>query len=104
MMLINKIYSLIGIAKKAGYTISGESLTEKAIQNKKAFIVIIASDASNNTKEKFQKMCYYYKIPIYICGDKASLGHAIGKPYRASIAILDQGLSEAITKQLDMLY
>ena len=47
-------------------------------------------------------MCAYYKVPIYFFGGKEELGHAMGKEFRASLAVLDEGLSKAMVKQLNL--
>lgn len=97
---ITKVFSYIGLATKAGKTASGEFSTEKAVKEGKAFLVMIAGDASDNTKKMFTNMCTYYKVPIYFVSDKNTLGHAMGKEFRASLALLDKGLADAIEKQL----
>lgn len=94
-----KILSLFGLAARAGKIASGEFQTETAVKSGTAFLVVIAQDASNNTKKLFQDKCSFYKIPILILGTKEELGHAIGKEYRASLAILDAGFAEAIIKK-----
>ena len=94
-----KILSLFGLAARAGKMASGEFQTETAVKSGTAFLVVIAQDASNNTKKLFQDKCSFYKIPILILGTKEELGHAIGKEYRASLAILDAGFAEAIIKK-----
>ncbi|WP_394916207.1 L7Ae/L30e/S12e/Gadd45 family ribosomal protein [uncultured Robinsoniella sp.] len=96
----NKILSLIGLAMKAGKIVSGEFSTEKAVKSGHACLVIISEEASDNTRKKFQNMCTYYEVPIYFYGTKIDLGIAIGKEFRASLAVTDQGLSTAIEKQL----
>ena len=48
-------------------------------------------------------MCTYYQVPIWIYGTKEQLGAAMGKEFRASLAVNDRGLAEAIRKQLDAL-
>ena len=53
----NKILSLIGLATKAGRTVSGEFSTEKEVKSGRAALVIVADDASDNTKKKFKNMC-----------------------------------------------
>ena len=65
-----------------------------------ACLVIISEEASDNTRKKFQNMCTYYEVPIYFYGTKIDLCIAIGKEFRASLAVTDQGLSTAIEKQL----
>ena len=96
----NKILSLIGLATKAGKTVSGEFCTEKEVKTGRAALVIVADDASTNTKKKFQNMCDFYEVPICFYKDKDALGHAMGKEFRASLAVLDEGFAKGIIKQL----
>jgi ribosomal protein L7Ae-like RNA K-turn-binding protein len=49
----------------------------------------------------FENQCKHYQVPFYCWGLKEELGHAIGKEFRASIAVTDQGFAEALLKQLD---
>lgn len=100
-LIQNKALSLIGLATKAGKTVSGEFTTEKETKAGKAFLVIVAEDASDNTKKKFRNMCEFYNVPIYFYGDKDTLGHAMGKEFRASLAVLDAGFAKGISKQLE---
>ncbi len=94
----NKVLSYVGLATKAGKIASGEFLTEKAIKERKAYLVIVAGDASDNTKKMFTNSCKHYNVPIYFMEDKEALGHAMGKQFRASLAILDKGFADAIIK------
>lgn len=100
---VKKIYNLIGIATKSRNVASGEFSTEKAVKEHKATLVIVADDASDNTKKMFTNMCTYYNVPIYFFGEKNELGHAMGKEFRASLAVFDKGLGDAIEKQLKMM-
>lgn len=97
-MAWNKAYGMIGMAMKAGKVASGEFATEKAVKTGKAALVIVSEAASENTKKKFRNMCDYYEVPIRFLGQKEELGHAIGKEFRASLAVLDAGLAKAIEK------
>ncbi len=96
----DRVLSMIGLAQKAGKVASGEFATEKAVKTKKASVVVVASDASDNTKKMFSDMCKYYNVPIYFYSDKEQLGHAIGKQFRASLAVLDSGFKNAIEKHI----
>ena len=49
----NKVLSLLGLATKAGKIASGEFSTEKSVKSGKGFLVLVAADASENTKKKF---------------------------------------------------
>lgn len=47
----DKVLSLIGLAMKAGKCVSGETMTESETKSGKAKFVIVAGDASENTKK-----------------------------------------------------
>lgn len=98
----NKVLSLVSLATKAGKTVSGEFCTEKEVKTGRAALVIVADDASANTKKKFKNMCEFYQVPIYFYQDKDTLGHAMGKEFRASLAVLDEGFAKGIMKQLKL--
>ena len=98
---LSKALSLISLATKAGKTASGEFCTEKEVKTGMAALVIVADDASDNTKKKFQNMCEFYEVPIYFYGDKDTLGHAMGKEFRASLAVTDPGFAKGIAKHIE---
>ncbi len=96
----DKVLSMIGIAARAGNIASGEFSTEKAVKGGKVYLVVVAKDASQNTKKHFSDMCSYRQIPLFEYADKKRLGNCIGKEYRASLAVTDENLAEAISKRL----
>lgn len=100
-MIVNKALSMLGIATKAGKTVTGEFSTEKAVKEGKARLVVVAADASENTKKKFQNMCGYYHVTMKVFSDKSSLGNACGKEFRASLAVTDAGLADTIEKHIN---
>ena len=51
MVQIRKVLGSLGLAMKAGDVVSGEFMTEKAIREGIAKLVIVAEDASGNTKK-----------------------------------------------------
>lgn len=100
-MKMDNALRMVGIATKAGQTASGEFMTENAVKSGKAALVILAGDASDNTKKKFKNMCEFYDVPIRIYSTKDELGHAMGKEFRASMAVTDEGLAQTILKKMD---
>ena len=100
-MKSSKALSLVSLATKAGKTASGEFCTEKEVKTGMAELVIVAEDASANTKKKFKNMCDFYEVPIYFYGDKDTLGHAMGKEFRATLAVTDTGFAKGIKKHLE---
>ena len=96
----DKILSLVGLATRAGKTASGEFCTEKEVKTGRAALVIVAGDASENTKKKFRDMCEFYEVPIYFIANKEELGKFCGKEFRASLAVQDENFAKAMMKEL----
>lgn len=96
----DKVLSMLGIAAKAGGVASGEFSTEKAVKEGRAYLVIVAADASENTKKSFRNMTDFYEVPMYLYADRETLGHFIGKEFRASLAVTNEGLAHSIEDKL----
>ena len=97
------ICSLMGLSMRQGAVESGSFLTEKSIKGGTARLVVIAEDASDNTKKDFTDMCTYYHVPFYVFGTKDMIGHAIGKEFRVVLAFTNLGLSDKIAEQINIL-
>lgn len=96
----DRVLSMLGIAAKSGSVVSGEFSTEKAVKDGKAYLVIVAADASENTIKMFRNMTDFYEVPMYLYADKEMLGHYIGKEFRASLAVINEGLAHSIEDKL----
>jgi ribosomal protein L7Ae-like RNA K-turn-binding protein len=97
---LKSFYQLLGLSARAGELVMGETLCQKAIRMRKAKLVIISEEASPNTLKKFVNMCKYYKTDYVVVGNKEILGKAVGKGSRTVLAVTDEGLKEALLKQL----
>ena len=97
------ICSLIGLSMRQGAVDSGSFMAEKSIKAGTAKLVVIAEDASDNTRKDFTDMCSYYHVPCCIFGTKDTLGHAIGKEFRVVMALTNQGLADKISEQIHTL-
>lgn len=97
----DRVLSMLGIAMKAGKVVSGETSTETAVKNLTAYLVIIAEDASANTKKHFMDMCEYRGIPVITYSTRENLGRAIGKDFRSNLAITDEGLADAVQRSME---
>lgn len=98
--MIDKAMNMISMAMKAGKLVSGEFACEQAIKDGSGCLCVIATDASANTKKSFSNSCEFYGIKYIEYGTKESLGHAIGKEYRASIVVCDENLSLSILNKI----
>ncbi len=98
----DSVLSMLGLAAKAGKVVSGEFSVDKAVKEGKARLVIIACDASDNTRKDFTDACNFYKVPCITRGTKEELGHRIGREYRATVAVTDEGLARSILSKEDI--
>lgn len=92
---------MLSLCQRAGKIASGELTCEKALQNGSAFLVIVAQDASLNTKEKFKNKAFYYQTDIFELSTREELGAAIGKDFRAVLAICDENFAMKIKECID---
>ncbi|MGI6116977.1 MAG: L7Ae/L30e/S12e/Gadd45 family ribosomal protein [Bilifractor sp.] len=92
---------LLGLCMRAGKVASGETACEAAIRSGKAYLVLIASDASDNTVKKFNNLCRFREVPLLVYQKKALLGNAIGKGERSSLAVLDESFAAGIRRKIE---
>jgi len=91
----NSIYSLLGLASRARKITCGDVLIQD-IRRQQVKLVIIACDASDNTKKRITDKCQFYHVDYIFMGDIESLSHAIGKNNRVAVGIKDRGFAEKI--------
>jgi len=96
-----QISQLLGLAVRARMLISGEELVVKDIRSNKAKLVIISSDASDNTMKKIQDKCKTYNVELHVFGDRSDLGHATGKEARVVLALTDDGFAKKLSGLLN---
>lgn len=94
----NKLLSLLGFAQKAGKLASGDETCELWLKRRKVKLVLVASDAAENTLEKWQHAGRSHKVPVVVISDRDTLSHAIGKTNRTVLAVLDHGFARQLMK------
>lgn len=99
-----KLINILSIACRAGKILSGDFVIEKTLSQKKHSIklILIASDTSDMTKAKYEKLADKTKILLRQTAlAKEALAACIGKTDRAAVAVCDEGFCKAILKILD---
>ncbi|WP_099158137.1 L7Ae/L30e/S12e/Gadd45 family ribosomal protein [Virgibacillus ndiopensis] len=97
----NSYLNMVGLAYRARKCSLGEETIIKDIQQKRARLVLLASDIGPQTKKKLTDKCKTYEIPFVIVEDDRNvLSNAIGKTQRVAIAILDAGFATKIKSLL----
>lgn len=92
---------LISLAMKAGRLEIGEARAQDAIRGGKAYLIIVAEDASDNTKKKFKDMAAFRKLPIILTSNRDELGRTVGRNFAVTMAVTDKGFAEGLKKLID---
>ncbi|HEY5466889.1 MAG TPA: L7Ae/L30e/S12e/Gadd45 family ribosomal protein [Clostridia bacterium] len=103
MMAIEKDSALrmLGLATRAGKTVTGAQGCGKAVVRGKARLVLIASDAAEDTSERMTRLCARENIPCRIAGNGDQLGQYTGKDCRMVVGIIDPVFADRIRDLLD---
>lgn len=101
-MTANNLLSLLGLAYRGRHLESGEQPVSVALRDKKARIVLVASDSSDNTKSRLKNWTDSNGVPLFeLPCSKEEMGSALGKVSCAMAAITDAGLALTALRQLD---
>lgn len=92
-----RILNLLGLAKRAGQIVTGESLTINAIRKQQLHYVFLASDAGGAVTKKIHNQCAYYQVPLNDHFSKDALSGAIGQA-RTVIGIKQAGFAQQFKK------
>ena len=95
-----RFLQFLGLCQRAGKLMSGETGTLSAIRDGSAELIIVAENASDNTKKKCKDSSSYYNKNIVIFGDKFEMGSAIGEGERSVFAVADKGFADKIVQMI----
>ncbi len=93
---MSKVYSYLGLARRAGQVVSGEQAVLGAVKRGQVALVLIAVDASSNTSRKFSSLAQNHNVSCLVYGDKDLYGQAIGQSPRAVLGVLDRNFANVI--------
>ena len=98
---LKKALSYLSLSRRAGLAAAGTFAAEKALKEKKAFLLILSADISENSRKHFEDMCNYRGVPYITGPDRETLGRSVGAAARTVIAVLSEGLAEQIRKSME---
>lgn len=98
----DKFFGMIGLAMRSGAAAVGEGKAVTALRSGKASVLIIAKDASDNTRKKFGDLCSFRNIPIIEADNRGSLGRALGRDFAVTAAITDENFSRQLLNLSDI--
>ncbi|MEA4925388.1 MAG: ribosomal L7Ae/L30e/S12e/Gadd45 family protein [Syntrophomonadaceae bacterium] len=93
---MKKVYSLIGIAQRAGKASSGVKAAAASIMKNQARMLLMSKDIALNSQDLLLKYCMKHNIPWITLGSRYDIGDSIGKEYRVAVTINDAGIADAI--------
>ena len=101
MIQPDKIFSLTGLARRAGKLAIGAQAVEAAIKKKQARLVILAEDSAPNTREHFENLISKFERKLLVYGKKDNWGQLFAKENTAVIAILNDNFAKVIKKEFE---
>ena len=97
----SKLESYLGLARRAGKILSGYKTCAGSIGRGGIKLVIVASDTSQNTKDKFSSLCTRHNVPFLIYGSSEELSIMTGFSDRGVFGITDDNFAKAIIKEIE---
>ena len=91
----SRALQFLGLCMRAGQIVSGQEACVKAVRNGDAAVVLLDSDASENTTKRMKDACASHDTPLYFI-TPGELGHAIGKPGRMVVALNRGSMGEKV--------
>ena len=92
----------LSMSKRAGELVFGFTKTDEALRSLETGVYVVASDSSENGREKLERLATHQNIPVIDCWTSAELSAAIGEVNANHIALkkgaLAQNFLELITK------
>lgn len=92
---MDKFLNTLGLAYRAKKVVLGEEVLNQISDVK---LLVIASDISSKSKERFLKKCSYYKIDFIDTFDSQSIANALGKSNVKVVGIIDEGFKKSLLK------
>ena len=93
--------SLLGLALRGNHLAVGEQPVADACTARRAFLVVTAAGAAQNSVERAQRWAHLGGVPwLPVPWDKERLGRALGRASCAMAALTDRGLAGALAEKL----
>ena len=99
--MTSPVLNLLGLALRGGNLAVGEEPVEAVARARDARLLILASDAADNTRRRVQHFadagqCIWVRVPF----TKAEIGQTLGRSAVAVCAVTDVGLAAAVAHKL----
>ncbi len=99
----DKLWSYMGFAAKAGALQTGYNTSLSLIARRKVKLLIVAEDASDNTKKKMTQKCAGRNVECRVFGTKEKLSHATGNGENSVFALTDRNFARIVKNEIDRI-
>lgn len=96
----NRVENLLSMAARARRIVSGAFVAEETLEKGRGTYLLLAADASEETKRKFTNMAERRNVPYVKLLRAERLGRCLGKEYRAVAVLIDRGFAERLDAYL----
>lgn len=96
----NKILNYIGLSKRAGYSVSGTELVEKALKKDQLWILFLANNLSTSQLKEFVENSKEKKVTIINEFSEDDISNAFGSA-RKVVGITNKGMAEKINNLME---
>ncbi len=94
---------MLGLCMRAGRLVCGTPMICDALKDQKeVFVVLVADEASENTKKRLSDRCKYYGVRLVsVKVTTGALAHALGKSGElAAVGVTDKNFAAGLEKWL----
>lgn len=88
----------LGLALRAKKVVIGTDITIKNLRLKRLELIVLATDASNNTKKKIYDKAKTYQVEVLEKATSDEISNAIGKVGIKVLGITDKGFKKLLTE------
>ena len=92
---------MLGLAARAGAVIPGTDRVREAARSDTLHFVLIASDLSDNSRDKLLPLLQARQVPYAIVSDRDALGGAVGRAPLSALGITEKKLAARVVELLN---
>lgn len=95
---MDKILNNLGLCMRAGGLVTGTDYVCEYMRQNKIKLIFLASDASENTKNKITNKANYYNVEVNEVYTSFELSTAIGKENRMVLGVTNESFVKILRK------
>ena len=91
---------MLGLAARAGAVVPGTERVREAARSGSLHFALVASDLSDNSRDKLLPLLDARQIPYAIVSDRDALGGAVGRAPLSALGITEKKLADRVVELL----